>query len=120
MHDPYRVDPRKPLTPKQKLEMFIAAGGVCCICGGKINGVREAWDEHVNPLWLSGDNSAPNRAPAHEKCARMKTAGEATTRAKIRQTAERHFGAKKPKSSLAKKPGMKFNWSTGRYRREGE
>jgi len=98
MHDPYVVEPRKPLTAKQKLEMFIAAKGVCCVCGCKINNVREAWDEHINPLWLNGDNSAPNRAPAHEKCARAKTAREAGDRAKGRSVAEKHFGAKAKKS----------------------
>lgn len=100
VHDPYYVEPRKPLTPKQKLKMFIAHGGICCICGCKINGVNEAWDEHVNPLWLNGDNSAPNRSPAHERCTRVKTATEAKTRAKIRRTAERLFGAKR----AAKRP----------------
>ena len=96
-HNPYYVEPRKPLTPKQKLEMFIRYGGICCICGGKIDGVREAWDEHVNPLWLSGDNSAENRAPAHDKCARRKSAKEASDRAKGRRVAEKHFGAHRPK-----------------------
>lgn len=94
MHDPYRVTPRKPLTDKQRLEMFIRHEGRCCICGGKIDGVHEMWDEHVNPLWLNGDNSAENRAPAHVKCARAKTSDEATERAKGRDVAERHFGAK--------------------------
>lgn len=93
-HNPYAVEPRKHLTAKQKLQMFVEAGGICCVCGCKIDGVKEAWDEHVNPLWLNGDNSAPNRAPAHAKCARSKTSEEAEVRAKIRNTAEKHFGAK--------------------------
>lgn len=98
MHDPYYVEPRKPLTPKQRLELFIRHKGICCICGGKIDGVREMWDEHVNPLWLDGDNKAENRAPAHAKCARQKTAAEATDRAKVRSIAEKHFGAHRPKT----------------------
>ena len=94
MHDPYAVEPRKPLSAKQKAQMFLDAGGICCICGCKIDGVKQAWDEHINPLWLNGDNSAPNRAPAHEKCARTKSAKETETRSKIRSTAEKHMGAK--------------------------
>lgn len=94
-HNPYAVEPRKPLTDKQRLQMFVDAKGLCCLCGGRINGVHEMWDEHVNPLWLNGDNSAPNRAPAHAKCAREKTAKEAAVRAKIRRTAEKHQGAKR-------------------------
>lgn len=98
IHDPYYIAPRDRLSPKQKLQMFIAAEGICCVCLGKIDHVREAWDEHVNPLWLNGTNDAPNRAPAHEKCAITKTGAEATLRAKIRATAERHFGAKDTRS----------------------
>ena len=94
-HDPYRVEPRKPLTSKQRLEMFVAHDGKCCLCGGRIDGVREAWiDEHVAPLWRDGDNAMSNRAPAHVKCARAKTSAEASDRAKGRGAAERHFGAK--------------------------
>ena len=95
-HNPYAVTSRKPLTAKQRLQLFIAEGGTCCICGGQIDGVREAWDEHIDPLWLTGDNARANRGVAHERCARVKTSGEATTRAKVRSVAERHFGAKRP------------------------
>ena len=108
VHDPYAVEPRKPLTAKQKLQMFIKAKGRCCICGGQINGVHEAWDEHVNPLWLAGDNSAPNRAPAHAKCARAKTSVEAKERADIRRKAEKHFGAHR--SSNPMPCGRKSKW----------
>ena len=97
-HDPYQVTPRKRMTDKQRLEMLIRHGGRCCLCGEKIDGVHEMWDEHINPLWLAGDNSAENRAPAHVRCAREKTAAEATQRAKGRDVAERHFGAKQAKT----------------------
>ena len=97
-HDPYSVTPRKPLTDAQRLQMFIRHQGICCLCGLKIDGVKQMWDEHINPLWLSGDNEAENRAPAHVKCAREKTKLEATERAKGRDVAEYHFGAKRPKT----------------------
>lgn len=100
VHDPYRVEPRKPLTNKQRLQMFIRHNGICCICGHKIDGVHEMWDEHINPLWLNGDNSAENRAPAHARCAREKTAGEAKVRAKIRRRAEAHYGAKRSRNPM--------------------
>lgn len=99
VHDPYYVEPRKPLTPKQKLKMFIAQKGVCCICKCRIDHVKEAWDEHVNPLWLKGNNKAPNRSPAHAKCARKKTGKEAGDRSKVRTTAQKHFGAGKSRKS---------------------
>jgi ribosomal protein L34E len=97
IHDPYRVERRKPLTQKQKLKMFIANDGICCVCGRKINGVKEAWDEHDDPLWLNGTNADNNRKPAHAKCARSKSADEAVARGKVQRVAERHFGAKKTK-----------------------
>lgn len=118
LHNPYHVTPRKPLTPKQKLKMFIEHGGMCCICGCKINGVHEAWDEHVDPLWRGGTNDADNRRPAHEKCARVKTSKEAGEKAKGERIAEKHYGAKRA-SSFRKPPG-KFNWKSGRYERRSD
>jgi 5-methylcytosine-specific restriction protein A len=106
VHNPYEVEPRKPLTQKQKVEMFVRWNGICCICGTKINGVHESWDEHINPLWLAGDNKAENRGPAHERCAREKTKKEATQRAKVRKAAARHMGAKKPRKGRPM-PGTK-------------
>jgi len=91
--DPYRVERRKPLTDKERVELFVSHDGTCCICGGKIR-VGERWiDEHVEPLWRSGTNDADNRAPAHLACAREKTRGEATDRAKARRLAAKHLGA---------------------------
>jgi hypothetical protein len=99
-HDPYRVEPRKPLTPKQRMELFVRHSGICCLCHNKIDGVREMWDEHINPLWLDGDNSAENRAPAHARCAKEKTAREAKQRHKGRRIAEKHAGAHKSKRPM--------------------
>lgn len=97
-HNPYEVHPRKPLTQKQKLQLFIEEGGICCVCGLKIDGVKEAWDEHKDALWLNGTNERKNRGVAHIRCARVKTDKEATERAKSRAVAEKHFGARTPKT----------------------
>lgn len=105
-HDPYRVEKRKPLTDKQRLQLFIEHDGMCCICGGKIK-VGEAWiDEHIRPLWLDGTNEIEtNRAPAHIKCASKKThEDEAPQRAKVRRVAQKHFGARRSKTPM---PGSK-------------
>lgn len=94
--DIYLVTPRKPLTPKQKLKLFVDKKGVCCVCGGKIESVKEAWDEHVISLADGGTNDETNRDVAHDKCARsIKTPQEAKERAHLRRAALRHFGAKK-------------------------
>jgi len=95
-HDPYAVTPRKPLTAKQRMKLFIARSGKCCICGWKIDGVKDRWiDEHIVPLADGGTNDLDNRGISHEACARAKTAKEAGQRAKHRSAAERHFGAKR-------------------------
>lgn len=106
-HDPYYVTPRRPLTPAQKLKMFLANDGICCLCGHKIDGVKQAWDEHVDPLWLNGTNDLANRKPAHEVCARGKTAAEAHDRAKDRSVSAKHFGAKK-RPTMAGSRGSKW------------
>jgi 5-methylcytosine-specific restriction enzyme A len=47
---------RKPLTTKQRVELFRDHKGVCCVCGGKIK-VGEKWiDEHIDPLGMTGTN----------------------------------------------------------------
>jgi len=98
MNDIYTGTPRKPLTSKQKLQLFLKKGGVCCLCGQKIASVNEAWDEHLVPLIDGGGNETTNRDIAHDKCARRKTAAEASSRAKLRRAAERHHGARTPKT----------------------
>lgn len=100
-HNPYAVEPRRKLTDKQRLQMFMEHKGICCLCGGKIDGVRESWtDEHIEPLWRNGTNDMANRAPAHMKCARGKSGQENIDRAKGRRVAEKHFGAKVSKNPM--------------------
>lgn len=93
--DMYKTNKRKPLTRHQKSKMFLAAGGICCVCGLKIDGAREAWDEHILPLADGGTNDMENRAPAHERCAKDKTRKESTSRAKGRSAGMKHLGVKK-------------------------
>lgn len=108
-HNPYSVESRKALSPKQRLKLWIDRGGICCLCHQKIDGTREGFvDEHILPLWLGGSNDWSNRGVAHIKCAQRKTADETQRRAKVRRTAERHFGAHK--SSRPMLCGRKSRW----------
>jgi 5-methylcytosine-specific restriction endonuclease McrA len=109
MHDPFKVEKRKPLTTKQRVELFRSSGGKCCICGLPIQGAVEGWDvyegedfidEHIEPLWRNGTNDLKNRGVAHVKCARKKTAKEATDRSKVRRTALKMYGFKKSKNPM--------------------
>lgn len=109
--NPYAVTKRSRLSDRQRLELLLANDGKCCICGLKIEGYREKWDdydlaeipfidEHIEPLWRNGGNEKSNRGPAHVRCAALKTAKEATDRAKGRAMAEKHFGAHRPRSIM--------------------
>jgi 5-methylcytosine-specific restriction endonuclease McrA len=96
------------MSTKRRLAIFEAAKGVCHLCGGKIDGTREAWDaDHVIPLEISGDDSDGNLRPAHAKCHRAKTSGEDAPRiAKAKRVEAKHKGAKKPKGGI---PYRKFD-----------
>jgi 5-methylcytosine-specific restriction endonuclease McrA len=67
---------RKPLTPTQRLKMFEAHGGKCCICKGQIIAGEKWIDEHIRPLALGGGNEIENRGPAHGTCAAGKTTAD--------------------------------------------
>lgn len=100
----YESGKRKQLTPKRRMQLFLEHGGRCCVCGGKIHATHERWIvEHVIPIAdFDGEKDAnvwENLAPAHFKCAKAKTADEASGRAKLRRAAEKHFGAKPRKRS---------------------
>lgn len=70
---------RIKLSAKERTRLFLLHGGICHICGGKIDGAREAWDiSHVYALALIGRaaETDENRKPAHRKCHRTRTAEE--------------------------------------------
>jgi 5-methylcytosine-specific restriction endonuclease McrA len=104
VHDPFHVGKRKPLTDKQRAKLFVEHQGRCCVCHNKIQAGQRWIDEHVKPLWLAGTdedfNAWANRGPAHEDCAKVKTAREAKERSKGRRVAQKHMGAKRSKNPL--------------------
>lgn len=99
---------RRRMSTTRRVRIFEAAGGVCHICGGKIDATRERWDaDHVIPLELSGDDSDDNLRPAHERCHRAKTSTEDVPRiAKAKRVRAKHLGAAKPKRKISYR---KFN-----------
>ena len=111
---------RKPLTRKQRIELFEQHGGICHICETKIHASRgEAWEvEHVEALEISGRDDWENLRPAHVKCHKVKTAEDVKVIAKCNRRKARHLGIAKPKSALSKREGLKFNWAKGRYEKE--
>jgi 5-methylcytosine-specific restriction endonuclease McrA len=86
--------PRKNLTPTQRLRLFEQHKGVCCICGAYIKAGERWIDEHIIPLGLGGSNDIENRAPAHEKCAALKTKDDQKQIAKAKRQKRAHLGIK--------------------------
>jgi hypothetical protein len=90
---------RKPLTPTQRLKLFEAWHGCCCICERKIQAGEKWIDEHIRPLGLGGTNYLDNRGPAHVVCADAKTHGEDGDLARIAKAKRqkmRHVGIRPP------------------------
>lgn len=96
---------RKRFSVKDRARIFAANDGCCHLCGGKIDGVREAWEiEHVIAWELTRDDSDTNLRPAHKECHKRKTHGEdrpAIQKAKNRQA--KFTGAKKPEGRIKSK-----------------
>src|SRR3990167_6422058 len=90
-----RYPPRRALTAKTRLRLFTLHGGTCHLCGGRIDGTREAWEiEHGVPLAMGGTDDDANRKPAHVKCHKAKTADDLGRLAKAKRAEARHVGAK--------------------------
>lgn len=103
--------PRRRFNDKDRARIFAANNGCCHICGGKIDGVREAWEiEHVIAWELTRDDSDENLRPAHIACHKIKTHKQdrpAINKAKRREA--KYLGVTRPKQSIrskdfAKKP----------------
>lgn len=93
---------RGSMSPMRRLRIFEAHGGKCCLCAGKIDGVRQKWTiEHLIALGLGGADDDGNCAPAHEHCRRGKDKLDVAAIAKAKRIKAKHLGIAKPKSSLS-------------------
>lgn len=98
---------RPSFNRKERARLFALRGGVCYLCGGKIDGTTERWEiEHEIPWAISRDNSDDNLRLAHFKCHKVKTANDAGDIARAKRRAAKHDGS-------ARKTG----WNT-RYRKK--
>jgi 5-methylcytosine-specific restriction protein A len=98
---------RKPLTPTQRLKLFEAHGGKCCLCEQPIRAGSKWIDEHQRALVLGGSNDLSNRGPAHEACALAKTNGpngDLARGAKAKRTKMAHLGIKNEKRARIPSP----------------
>jgi 5-methylcytosine-specific restriction endonuclease McrA len=95
---------RRSITTAMRLRIWAAHSGVCHLCKLPINATRgELWHvEHIKPLWLGGEDTEANMAPAHVDCHAPKTRDEASSRAKTNRQRARQIGAQDaPKQPIA-------------------
>lgn len=103
---------RRRLSSTARLAIFTKHRGICHICEGPIDGVREPWDlDHVVPLALGGDDDPENLRPVHTRCHRgagSKTSADAAQIAKAKRVERKHAGAHRPRSTLPGSRGGKW------------
>lgn len=88
---------RRSISKATRARVFLDAGGICHLCGLRIDAPKQRWDvEHVKPLSMGGTDAPANLRPAHVECHAVKTAGEAGPRAKADRAAAKHLGIRPP------------------------
>jgi hypothetical protein len=96
-----RTTARRKLTPHRRLQVWEKTGGVCVLCEGKIDGVRERWIvEHIRALELGGEDDLSNMGPAHQACALVKTQDDHRRTAHAKRQKIHRLGADVPKRPL--------------------
>lgn len=103
---------RKKLTPRLRLQIWERDKGVCCLCGLRVDGVREPWIvEHRIALELGGADEPGNMGVAHVHCADAKTHGpngDHARAAKAKRIKRKALGLEKSKSPLPGSKGSKW------------
>lgn len=100
--------PRRRFTDKQRLAFFEKHGGICHLCGLKIQPL-EPWEvEHVIARELLGPmaDEDDNLRPAHVACHRAKTKQDKAAIAKSNRVRAKWHGAHRPKSKFPAAPGF--------------
>lgn len=101
----YGLEKRRTFSPRQRLAVFEAHKGVCCLCGLKII-VGDKWIvEHIIALELGGGNDDSNIGPSHDFCATEKTKGDHARGAKLKRVHQKHIGIKKEPRTIV--PGSR-------------
>jgi 5-methylcytosine-specific restriction protein A len=97
------VTARRPISTARKVAIFLAAKGICHLCGGYIRG--KLWEvEHVIPLAMGGADDETNMRPAHKACHAPKTAEDVGNIARAKRREAKHLGIKRSSRPI---PGSK-------------
>jgi len=97
------TDNRPRISDKKRRELFLLHGGICHLCGLKIDGTRQRWEvEHVIPRSMIGRlaDTDENMKPAHVDCHKEKTAEDKANLARAVRRQDRHTGVHRPKAPL--------------------
>mgnify|MGYP006269408179 CR=1 FL=1 len=102
---------RKPLTRKQRFNLYLKQDGNCANCECRIRLARTALgevfgsiDEHIIPLALGGSNDLSNRGLYCVPCAKAKTAQvDIPAIAKTKRLIAREKGERRPRKPIASK-----------------
>lgn len=83
-------DKRRPRTPRERAQLFEAAGGRCAICTRKL-GPQDTWElDHIIPIAAGGSDDDDNLRVACSWCHAPKSSDDTTAAAKIKRQAIRH------------------------------
>lgn len=120
MKTPWHHVPRVRLTDAQTAKLFLERHGCCRDCGRKLGPADDWIVEHIIALENGGTNDWDNLGITCSWCKPKKDAEDHKAAGHARRSATKQIVSKsmRSKSSLAKKPGTKFNWRSGRYETE--
>lgn len=112
--------PDAKIPARVRLRVFERYGGRCYLTGQLIR-PGDAWQvEHILAIINGGENRESNLAPALVAPHKEKTRQDLKTKSKTARIKAKHLGLHRSSHPLGKPKGMKFDWSKGRYVKEGE
>ena len=93
--------PRKPMPEMRRLRIWERHGGVCVLCGLKIDGTKGKWTiEHIRALGLGGEDTDENCGPAHEDCRRKKDKQDVANIARAKRRKAKHLGIRQSRRPM--------------------
>lgn len=108
------IDDRRAMTPARKRRIWEAWGGKCWFCRMPVpmEGPEVVYD-HVTQLWMKGSDADEDIGPIHaEPCNKLKTAADATVRAKTKRQRLKDRGEFPPSPTpMRKGRGFQRRWT---------
>lgn len=105
---------RRALSGTKRLAIFLERGGICAVCGGKIDDTQKWELDHGRALGLLGEDEAENLFPVHARpCHKIKTKDDVARISKAKRVEIKRYGAK-PKRSWSSNWRRKMDGSTVR------